>query len=451
MFQSKSSILFKLLLSAAVLGGFQGNAYAQTLEDAVGNALASHPSAEAALATLNASKEQKKEAFSRYFPQVSMNASFGRVYGDNATSRGLSVTRGAGYSGLGEGSVTVSQLIFDGMETPNRVDAARARAQSAGADIVDVHESLAYRAVQSYMDVIRTQRGLAMITEHAALVQDYLARIRNMVDEGASDETELQQARDIRIILEGIQAEYEGQAEAAKARYYEVTGTDLPDTMSEPPGKEFAMPKALSQAVTRAEQEHPSIVSARLESKAASHDVEAEVGTLYPDVNGEVSYLKSDKADIIGGEVIDARALVRMTWNFSTGGEQFARIRRSKYSQEESYARMRELQRQIVQNVKLAYNEYNTSKRQLDLLGKRQELNEKLFATYQSQFEGARVNLLQLMQAHNQLFNTNLEKLNGHYRYLASQYGVLASMGQLQAALSAQSPKDVSSAEHESK
>jgi adhesin transport system outer membrane protein len=140
-----------------------------------------------------------------------------------------------------------------------------------------------------------------------------------------------------------------------------------------------------------------------------------------------------------------------MSWNFSTGGEQFARIRRSKYSHKEAQSRQREIQRQIEQNVKLSYNEYNTSARQLELLKQRQDLNEKLFATYQSQFEGARVNLLQLMQAHNQLFNTNLESVNGHYRYLAAQYGVLASMGQLQNALNVQAPAKVSSLTHEKK
>ncbi len=451
MFNSKTGIFRRLLLSSSVLLCGALPVHAQTLESAVGNALASHPSAEAALATLNATKEVEKEAYSRYFPQISANAAFGRMYGDNATSRGLSVTRGSGYSYLGEGSLTVSQLIFDGMETPNRVDAAAARAQSAGADILDVRESLAYRAVQSYVDVMRTQRGLSLITEHSALVDDYLGRIAEMVDDGVSDETELQQARDISVILQGIKAEYEGQAQNAMARYAEITGTQPPDVMNEPPGKANVIAQDMSAAIAKAKAEHPAVISSKLQAEASSYEVDAEKGTLYPDVNGELSYLQSQKDEVIGGDVTDARALVRMSWNFSTGGEQFARIRRSKYSHKEAQSRMQEIQRQIEQNVKLAYNEYSTSARQLELLGQRQELNEKLFATYQSQFEGARVNLLQLMQAHNQLFNTNLESVNGHYRYLAAQYGVLASMGQLQNAMNVQAPAKISSLTHEQK
>lgn len=451
MLSSRTGIFRKLLLSGAVLlcGAFPS--YAQTLESAVGNALASHPSAEAALATLNATREQKKEAYSRYFPQISASTTFGRIYGDNATSRGLSVTRGSGYSYLSEGSLTVSQLIFDGMETPNRVDAAAARAESAGADITDIRESLAYRAVQSYIDVMRTQRGLNLIEDHSELVTDYLKRIREMVEDGMSDETELQQARDISVILQGIKAEYEGQAQAAIARYTEVTGTAPPDTMNEPSGQTDIIETDMSAAIAKAKAQHPAVLSSKLQAEASSYEIDAEKGTLYPDVNGELSYLKSSKDEVIGGDVTDARAVVRMSWNFSTGGEQFARIRRTKYAHKEARARLHETQRQIAQNVKLAYNEYNTAARQLELLGQRKDLNEKLFAAYQSQFEGARVNLLQLMQAHNQLFNTKLESINGHYRYLAAQYGVLASMGQLQSAMNVQSPAKISSLTHEQK
>lgn len=428
------------MLSGIGAAAFVTPAYAQTLDSAVAQALATHPGVEAARAALEVSGEQENEAFSRYFPQVSLNSAFGRMYGDNSTSRGLSVTRGSGYSYLGEGSVTVSQLLFDGMETPSRVDAAEARRKSAGADVLDVREILALRAVQSYLDVLRTARALALIDAQAVAVGDYADRIAGMVDDGASDETELQQARDVKVILQGIRAEYKGQFLAASARYAEVIGAAPPEALNDPPARDAAVPADMAQAIALALAEHPAIAALRLQGEAASYDVDAEKGTLYPDFNGEFSYLKSDKEDVIGGEVEDARALVRMSWNFSTGGEQFARIRRSKFAHKESLARTEEMKRQIEQGVKLAYSEYNTAQDQLTLLEERRQLNEKLFSAYEAQFEGARVNLLKLMQADNQLFNTKLESLNGRYRSMGAQYAILASMGQLQKTLGAPAP-----------
>lgn len=416
-----------------VMGGFCApDVMAETLRDAVQSALANHPSIESAQQAVNIAKEQKNEAYSGYFPEVSANILAGRIYGDNATSRGLSVTRGAGYSGLGEGSVQVRQLIFDGMETPKRVEAAQNRKMSAGMDLVNVKESLSYAAVNAYINVLRARAALKLITDHGVVVDDYLSRINTMVEEGASDETELQQARDIRVILSGIRTDFEGQVIAAETNYAELTGHYPDADMAAPEVLVDSINADVEKAIEYAKSSHPSLLSARLQTKAASYDAEAEEGTLYPDVNGELSYLKSDKEDILGGEVIDARALVRMSWNFSTGGKQLAAIRRTKYAEKNALARTQELERRIEKDVRLAYNELETSTKQLELFKKRRDLNEKLFAAYESQFEGARVKLLQLMQSHNQLFNTDLESLNGKYRYLNAQYAVLASMGQLQ-------------------
>src|SRR5262245_58715393 len=102
-------------------------ACADTLETAVSSALKEHPSVESAQAVIDAADEQEAEEFSGYFPEVSLNGTGGRMYGDNATSRGLSVTRGSGYSYLWEGQAMVRQPIFDGFETRNRVESAEAK------------------------------------------------------------------------------------------------------------------------------------------------------------------------------------------------------------------------------------------------------------------------------------------------------------------------------------
>lgn len=408
---------------------------AQSLEAAARSALQTHPGVEAAKAVLDSTRETKNEARAGYFPDLSVGAAAGRIYGDNATSRGLSVTRGAGYSYYGEGTVGLTQMIFDGLETPRRVDAATARMDAANATIEEISENLALRAVQSYVDLIRARKGLSMVDGYTGQIEDYLSRISGMVDQGASDEVELQQARDVNIILKAIRADYEAQVRAAEARYTEVTGAQPPAQMAEPSDRSSVISADVGAAIAQAKSNHPALLAALKESEAASYDIKAEQGTLYPDVNGELSYLKSDKDDVLGGEIVDGRALVRMNWNFSTGGEQLARIRRSKYTHQESLARKAELERQVEQNIRLAYNDYSNAGKQMQLLLERRDLNEKLFSAYETQFEGARVKLLQLMQSHNQLFNTQLEVNNGYYRLMAAQYAVLASSGKLRAAL----------------
>ncbi|MCB1757315.1 MAG: TolC family protein [Gammaproteobacteria bacterium] len=109
--------------------------------------LSQHPQVESAQAAFGRSRQEQKEEFSAYFPELNVTATGGRIYGDNSTSRGLSVTRGTGYSYLWEGSVSARQKIFDGMETRNRVGAARSQVKAAELALIDVRENLAYQAI----------------------------------------------------------------------------------------------------------------------------------------------------------------------------------------------------------------------------------------------------------------------------------------------------------------
>lgn len=435
-----------LLLSAVYFGA--GNAYSETLDKAVQATLQNHPSVETAKTDSDIANQERREGRSGYFPEVQMTTQGGRIYGDNSTSRGLSVTRGAAYSNMWEASVTARQMIFDGFQTSNKVHSAKARMEAADLNILDVRERLAFSTAQAYIDLLRARSGLNLILGHVKKVSEYQSRIKGMVDEGASDEAEYQQAHDISVILEGIAADYEGQVRAAEANYMAMTGYIPQEELSPPLLRDDLISQDVEEAVTYVKANHPALRSGASAVKSAEYDAKAEKGSLYPGVSGELSYLKSEKKDVIGGEATDARAVLRMNWNLETGGAQFARINQKELRKKEAASRVREQEREIERVLRLAYAEYHTAEEQLDTQKQRTGLNEKLFETYKVQFDGARITLLQLMQSDNQLFTANLEKLNGDYRLLAARFGVLASMGRLQEALNL---VDVASPEEEAK
>ena len=287
-------------------------ASAEPMAQAVASALNHHPSVEAALANRNALAEESREKWSDYWPQLSVGATGGRMYADNSTSRGLTVDRGAGYSWLWEGNVTARQLIFDGFETFNRIDAAGARQRSASFNVFDVRERLALRTVVAYLDILRGRDSVARLKEHGKKIDTYIGRIEKMVDEGAADATMAEQARDIRAQLDNTLASSEGQLRAANAAYLELTGHPPDEAMDMPAPPAGAIPADIQEAVDHARKEHPALRAAMMTEAAFQHDAEAEKAALYPDFTGELSYLERDQDDVIGGEVKDGRAVVRL-------------------------------------------------------------------------------------------------------------------------------------------
>ena len=296
-----STLSFLCRTSAVVLllSWVPAAAQAEAVTDAVLQALNHHPSVEAAIANRDALTQERREFVSDYYPQLELYAGSGRMYGDNSTSRGLSVTRGAGYSWVHEASISMRQMIFDGLETPNRVDAASARAEAAQFQIMSTRESLALRAVAIYLDVLRNQEIITRIRDQQAKLDDYIKRIEDMVAEGVVDESMAAQARDVRAQLNSTEANVEGALATALADYREIVGQHPQGTLTRPADLSSQLVADVDQAVTEALNNHPALKAADQAARAYQEDAAAEQGALYPDLSAEVSYMKRDQRDLL--------------------------------------------------------------------------------------------------------------------------------------------------------
>lgn len=407
-------------------------AHAETLEQAMSAALTNHPNVEAALANRDAFIQEQKEKYAGYFPRLNVRGAGGRTFSDNSTSRGVQVTRDSAYSYLWEGSATLTQPIFDGFETVNRVDAARARRNSANHKIVDVREEIARSTAISYLDVMKGREVVSLMAGHYEKLGSYIEKITKMVDQGAADESLLVRARDIRAQLGSARTDVKANVAAAEAAYFDLVGHMPPGEMFLPQPQVDMIPETMPAAIQYAREKHPSLLSAQAKEHAFAADAEAESQFYYPDLNGELSYLKRDQREEIGGELVDAKAVVRLNWDLSLAGAELARKRKAMMRHEESRAQKQALMREIEREVRVSFSDLFKAQEKLGILRKRVENNKTLFKNYEAQFEGGAIDLVQLMQSDNALFNTEIALLNGKYAVLASQYNVLASLGRLQ-------------------
>ena len=430
--------LRKLLLGSAALIGFSVSttgAYAETMLDAVQAAVSSHPSIEAAREAQNATEQTVREQRSAYFPDVSVSVTGGRLYGDNATSRGLSVTRGTGYSNLGEGSASLSQRVLDWGETSHKVDAAKARYEAAGSTLDGTLQSVALKAVQAHIALLRADELKAKAKKNLDTIEGYRKKIAVQVKEGGADEAELNRANDFLLLARNAATEFDGNYQQALADYVEATG-DVPHNALKRPQLPAHFPTSLDEAIDTANEVHPQIVSAKEAVVASDFDVRAEKTSYLPKVHGELSYLKRDQEDVIGGESIDARAVMKMDWNYSLGGAQLARVDRAAHTRAQSKAQLQEVYRRVERDIRVAWSALDVVRQQVNTQLERKEATAKVVDTYKTQFEGGgERSLIELMQAESQAFDAQVAYANADYGILNATYTLLAAMGQLLPAL----------------
>tara|TARA_R110002126_G_scaffold13118_1_gene55926 strand:+ start:162767 stop:164236 length:1470 start_codon:yes stop_codon:yes gene_type:complete len=430
--------IIALGLSSAILSlSPVAPASAESLHEAVEATLGNHPRHEIAVLQIEQAEESRKEQRGAFFPTLRGGATVGRVYGDNSTSRGLSVTRGSGYSWLGEGNIALTQNLFNGLGTVNKNRAADGREAAARYSKDDVREMLASETVLAYMDVMRTEESLSFLGKQKAALDKYEPQFSVLVEQGAVDSTDQTQAHDALADLQSVQSEIESQNHSALARYRMMTGR-APVGKLVKPNLMLDMPADVDMAIGWALENHPQILAASESAHAAWHDSLVERSAFLPKIDSELSYYKKEQDDIIGGEATDARAVVKLNWALSTGGVEAAKFRKSRKVYQESLAQRKDNELTIINNIRESWITKDKIAQQHGITTRRLNLARALMNTRREQFEGGKVSLLQLMQAHSQYYALGLEKLQLDYAQHNGDYMVLSAMGALYSRLTPQ-------------
>lgn len=423
------------LVALAAMLTCAGNVQAETLEQMVQHVYKQHPSLAAAKAKLDQLDFQVKSNVSGYFPTISASAQAGRLYGDNSTSRGLSVTRGSGYSGFGEGSVSARQVLFDGLETSKKIKATTYREQAQRYETMDQRDKLAMQAVEIYLSILKYQDILSLLRHGQDSLQAQMDVIQEAVSSGAVSEIDHHLANESYYLLESTIVDFQGQLESTIAEYEEIRG-GLPETaLIVPAFNTSLLPETIDGILAMSFGEHPQISAMRARVRSADEQIGVQKADLFPDVTGELSYLKNDKRDVIGGEAVDSRAIVRVSWDLETGGGQLHRIKEAKAAKAEMEAELEKTEREVERSLRQAISERKAAEASMKTSQKRVEIADEIYQALKTQFEGGDASPLQVMQAEQQKILSKYEYTEAQYRYLLSQYALLAATGTLQQSL----------------
>jgi len=238
------------------------NVSAESLHDAIGYAVKNHPTVMASRQAESATRATIQEEKSSYYPTANLNASFGRIYSNTTTTRGLSVSRGVGYSWYGDGAVRLNQNIYDWGATDNAVNAAQGRYEAASATTQTQETSIALQAMQAYLQLLRAQTLLDKAKVNEGSMDVYYNRIKTAFDNGGADESEVSRAQDLVSLANNIILRYESDLQIAQASYREVVGR-LPETeIVEPIFTLSLLPESLDEAINLSYSSNAQLKSA---------------------------------------------------------------------------------------------------------------------------------------------------------------------------------------------
>lgn len=413
-----------------VAGLMSSGASAATLSDSVSQALDTHPAIAAKKATVDAAKSNVREQKSAFFPQIGVNGRFGRVRQDDDTTRVF--TGGFASSWLGEETATVTQPLFTGFSTVNRFRAAKDRETSAQFDLTGSANDIALRAARAHLNLMRTHDLLDVASKYMNAIQGRKDSISLMVKEGAGDHAELLQAEEILMAAKTTRLGYEEAFRQAEADYISAVGAS-PGRVLEfgPQSWSRLVPQTIEQAISQGTAASPQVKAADAIVAALGKEAKADKGTLIPRLDAEVSGLNRDQHEELGGEVRNMQGMLKLSWNFATGGGQLARVDRDLSLRREAAARRDDARRNVEHDVRQKYTSMTIVDQQYDLLREREKAGEQILVNLTSQFEGGRQSNLQLINANARLFEARASRADAYYRRLLARFELLSVMGSL--------------------
>ncbi len=422
-------IIIKYLLTSAMFVSYGSLAQAETLDSAIRYAVQNHPSIQATKAAEGVAQKTIEEEKSALYPVANLGASFGRVYSNTTTTRGLSVSRGAGYSWYGEGNGRLNQTLYDFDATKNSIQAAHSRYMAADSTTNVQEVTIELQAMQSYLQLLRATTLLSKAIENKVEMEDFFDRIQIAYDNGGADESEVSRAQDLVSTSKNIILQYDSELQISKASFREVVGR-LPDGEVVEPSLDLRLlPDTIDDAIAMSLSLNPQLKVAGYNTKANKYELEREQTNLMPTFDAELSAFKKDQDDLIGGESEDVRGLVRANWDYSFGGADRAVKDRAAFALKEAEFNKEALKRTIERDVEVAWISLNLATQQKKNEMDRFEATKQTLETFREQYEGGQQKILDVMGAMNAAFFAEQDYLNIKYQEMSATYTLMNVIG----------------------
>jgi len=375
-------------------------ASAASLADVVRSALASYPAIAAAQANREVARLGADQARALHYPTVDLLGTR-RLAG---TARNLAQPR-----------VRVNVWASGGIEAT--VERETLRESALASRELETREDVAFDAAQAYLRLLRGVRTLEAtrrsLERHEALVKDF----ESIASIDVGRRYDLVQARtrleQVRLQMSEREAEI-GAARESLARFYAQPITEK--TLSLP----VLLPEPAPGTMQAALADHPSVLAAQREVEVAEADIRVRRADRMP---------RLDVESTVGS---DSATQLVVSWPAFDLGRGAAE-RAAQASLVGARARLEEEQRVIGERERTALQDYRAAAQRETVSRGQIGLAEELVDVYREQFRIGRRNLLDLLNAFNELSSAELTFEAARVDKVLARYRMEYAVGRLAA------------------
>lgn len=417
-------------LIAFCVATMAGTAWAQTtdLKSAISAAIDSHPEINQAIQNKEAIEFEREQAKGLYLPRVSIEASAGVRRLENATRRTIGIEDQTLWPL--EAGLVAEQTIWDSGYRSAEKRRQAARIDGAALRVGERSQFVALNVTRQYLDYMLQQRVVAAAEDNIAFHRKLLGDLGEGVSQGSISIADQQQAEERLQAALVRKSEAEQDLTNAAISFRTLTGLSI-DQVSMPDPVTSAVPPTLEEAIGAARTHNPLIREAEADIQAARAVVDEAQSELGPTVTLEGRGRVGEDVDGFKGSTNDVQGRVVMRWQLFNGGINRAKVQEMTRRASEARFRLSQRQREAEEDVRTAWNRWDTEKKRLADLSRQGTVSDSLLVSYREQFNVGRRSLLDVLDSQNTRFNTQVRSETARFSEIFAQYQILAATNQL--------------------
>ncbi|MDE2437277.1 MAG: TolC family protein, partial [Sphingomonadales bacterium] len=413
---------------AVLLSGIATPALAQSapisMQDVITVAVNSNPQVAQAQFNKEAIQFERKQAQGLYAPRVDLEGYGGIQHLDNPTRRALGIQNDELYPVGAE--ARAEWVAIDFGRRRGELLRQAARVDGASLRVVERSEFIGLQVARQYLDVLLQQRVVAASIDNVAFHEALVKDLGSGVEQGSISIADQQQAQE-RLQAARVQTiEAEQALTEAKIQLRTLSGLDV-DAVVQPPLLTEALPGSVTEAVGLARTQNPLVREAEADVDAAHALADSTKANQLPKIGVDVTGRVGHDIDAVHGGTRDVEARAFLRWNVFDGGINRANYQEMVRRASESRYRLYTVVRQSEEDVRTAWSKTDTEIRLSNDLELQSKVSDDLLLSYRSQFNVGRRSLLDVLNAQNSRYNTQVRLETARFSAIFARYQTLAA------------------------
>lgn len=412
--------------------------FAADLRQVVQEAVSTNPDVLESAANRRARDYEYRRSQGAFLPTLDVSAALGPERLDRPNS--FTANENDEWRFSKEFTVAVEQLLFDGFTSVNEVYRQSARVDGAALRVMERSEATALDAVESYIDVLRHTAILSKARLNVAKHRKIYSDVQLRFEGGETGAADLSQARERVAAAEVIVTEVQKSLLDTIAKYERVVGQE-PKSLA--PAKPASLPSgSVKHLVDVAVQTHPSVRAAMADADAAEFEYKSSQGNFMPEVALRGEATVGDDLGGIEGRNNEYSGKVVFSWNLFNGGRDAALTNEYGERFVETQIRVDRVRRELKEGIERSYASVTTTTDRIKALREQLAANRQVVEGYRQEYDIGQRTLLDVLNAENALFNSEIELISSRAVYAFSTYQLRATSGDLLAYLNVTPPAE---------